>query len=121
MKCTLCGCELTKTNSKINLKSRSKQCNVCERKRIVAKQKEKQEVINAYKLGKGCRKCGYKEYACALDFHHINHNKKNKSISRMIDDNYSLDKIFKEIEKCELLCANCHRVHHQKERDNKTE
>ena len=112
MKCTKCGCQITKNNSKINLKSRSKQCKKCERVRIVAKQKEKQSVINAYKLGKGCSKCGYKEHACALDFHHVEPSKKNKSIARMIDDNYSLDKIFTEIKKCKILCANCHRVEH---------
>jgi len=83
-----------------------------ERARIVAKQKEKRVIISAYKIGKGCSKCGYKEYACALDFHHIIPKNKNKAIARMIDDNYSLDAIFKEIQKCVILCANCHRIKH---------
>ena len=112
MKCTKCKCVLTDTNSKIFLKSRSKQCNKCERERIVSRQKEKQAVVNAYKLGKGCCKCGYKEAACALDFHHKEPSEKSKSVSRMIDDNYSLDKIFQEIKKCKILCANCHRIEH---------
>jgi len=99
-------------SSKIKMQEYRKRNPCAERQRIVARQKEKQAVINAYKLGKGCSKCGYKEAACALDFHHKEPSKKSKSISRMIDDNYSLDKIFQEIKKCKILCANCHRIEH---------
>jgi len=67
-------------SSKIKMQEYRKRNPCAERQRIVARQKEKQAVINAYKLGKGCSKCGYKEAACALDFHHKEPSKKSKSI-----------------------------------------
>lgn len=116
-KCNKCGCNLIigKNISKARYK-RWKQCYQCERKRIVVRQKEKQQIVNAYKLGIGCSKCGYNKEACALDFHHLIPSEKNKAISRMIDDSYKLDSIFNEIKKCIILCANCHRIEHFKER-----
>jgi hypothetical protein len=43
-----------------------------------------------------------------LDFDHIKDKKYN--ISRMIHDGFSWKAIKKEVEKCEVVCANCHRV-----------
>lgn len=53
----------------------------------------------------GCIKCGYNECLAALDFHHI--TSKNKSPSACKNN---IQKIgTKELAKCILLCANCHR------------
>lgn len=49
-------------------------------------------------------------YKCVYDFHHINREEKDKNISTLI--NLSLDAFWEEINKCELLCANCHRMEH---------
>lgn len=75
-------------------------------------QKMKQ-FIDDYKLSKGCAICGYKKYAEVLEFHHNNRDKEF-SIGGM--KNYTLKKIKKEMEKCVLLCANCHRELHIKEK-----
>jgi len=79
--------------------------------------KEKMERINnlkkelKIKLGGKCSKCGYNKSFCALDFHH-NQGDKEGNVSRLIKD-FSKQKALKEIEKCILLCANCHReLHH---------
>ena len=50
----------------------------------------------------------------ALEFHHLNPNEKDFIIS---DRNLILDWniIKKELDKCELVCANCHREIHSKE------
>jgi L-lysine 2,3-aminomutase len=42
-----------------------------------------------------------------LEFDHL--KEKNNDISSMISQSYSLETIKKEIEKCEVRCANCHR------------
>ena len=64
-----------------------------------------------YKGGE-CMKCGYSKCMSALEFHHINPNEKDFGISQ--DGlNKSWDKIKKELDKCILVCANCHREIHE--------
>lgn len=44
-----------------------------------------------------------------LDFDHIDPSTKIDTISNLIRQSHSLEKIQEEIEKCQILCANCHR------------
>ena len=76
--------------------------------------KEVYQYCNNYKLSKGCQICGYNKYSEALDFHH----KGNKEfcISLGVQGSKNLNTIKKEIEKCVVLCANCHRELHAKEK-----
>lgn len=67
----------------------------------------KQELIE--KLGGKCVKCNGVFPQAVFDFHHISN--KLFGISNEIL-NKSKAEIFKEAEKCILLCANCHRIHH---------
>lgn len=55
----------------------------------------------------GCFDCGIKNHI-VLDFDHIRDKKYN--VSRMIHDGFSWKAISKEIEKCQVVCANCHRI-----------
>lgn len=52
--------------------------------------------------------CGYKRCIAALDFHHIDPEQKQFSISRK-GQCVSFEEAKKEVDKCMLLCANCHR------------
>ncbi|WP_198665672.1 homing endonuclease associated repeat-containing protein [Haloprofundus halophilus] len=63
----------------------------------------------------GCSNCSEHHPAC-LDFHHLNPETKEKSISKMITYGYGKARLREEIEKCELLCANCHRKLHHRNR-----
>lgn len=65
-------------------------------------------LIQNYKQARGCSNCGYKEYPQALQFDHLRDKKAN--VSDLIRSDYSLETIMKEIEKCQILCANCHAV-----------
>jgi len=67
-----------------------------------------QHVVNEIKTQLGCIDCGYNEHPIALDFDHI--TEKNFGISRAISRAYSIERILKEIENCEVRCANCHRI-----------
>ncbi len=60
-----------------------------------------------------CEKCGESHISC-LDFHHIDPKTKKYSISRLSFSSYSLKTIKEEIEKCIVLCSNCHRKEHYK-------
>ena len=64
-----------------------------------------------YKGGK-CEKCGYDKCLSALEFHHIDPSKKDFTISTVI--NRKFEKIKNELDKCVLVCANCHREIHEK-------
>lgn len=59
-------------------------------------------------LGGCCVVCGYSRYLGALEFHHRNPNEKDFEINSSL----GWDKISVELDKCDLLCANCHREVH---------
>ena len=61
----------------------------------------------AYKGGK-CSNCGYKKCPTALEFHHIDPENKDFAISKL-PHTRSWERVQNEIDKCNLLCANCHR------------
>lgn len=66
-----------------------------------------------YKYTLKCENCGFNKHPSALDFHHIGNNKEfNVSQMRCLD--MGINRILKEISKCRILCANCHRIlHHE--------
>ena len=63
-----------------------------------------------YKGGK-CEKCGYHKCIQALEFHHRNPEEKKFALSK-ISPSISLTELAAEVDKCILLCANCHRELH---------
>lgn len=74
------------------------------------RKRKKQEFVD--RLGGKCQICGYDRCISSLTFHHIDSKQKDSTISKLIA-NSSYEKIEKEIEKCILLCANCHgEIHH---------
>lgn len=56
-----------------------------------------------------CTDCGGTFPPVAMDFDHIGDDK-TAAITKMVHDGLSLARIAAEIEKCELVCANCHRI-----------
>ncbi len=75
-------------------------------KAVTQRRKKLREMAREYKGGK-CILCGYKKCSRALSFHHINPNKKDFGLSTK-GLTRSWEHIKKEIDKCVLLCANCH-------------
>ena len=66
----------------------------------------------AYQQSQGCRECGEDDPAC-LQFHHVR-GEKTETVGSMLLRGASAQRVFAEIEKCDVLCANCHRqVHYQ--------
>lgn len=63
-----------------------------------------------------CLKCG-ENHPAAMDFHHRVPSEKEAPLGEMIAKKYSREKILAEIAKCDVLCANCHRIHHWEERN----
>lgn len=70
------------------------------------------DAIDKYKMEKGCCVCGYKSHPRALQFHHREPDKKDFEICSMMRRNRTVEFILKEIEKCDVICANCHLILH---------
>lgn len=52
------------------------------------------------------------EETCCLDFHHRDPKSKEKCVARMILDGWSKKRVLEEIDKCDVVCSNCHRKIH---------
>ena len=71
--------------------------------------KETDDYIRNLKSNTKCTDCKKKHHWFQMDFDHVK-GKKDRAISQMVAQKVSLERIKKEIEKCELVCANCHRL-----------
>lgn len=56
-----------------------------------------------------CSRCGRNPSAPAMDFHHVDPSTKTDSMARLLSRCFQWGEIVKEIKKCSLLCAVCHR------------
>ena len=86
-------------------------CKLCSNARMSELRKERYNKVAQYKSEHGCKVCGEKRH-WVLDFHHRDEDEKEKNVSRMICKNFTWERIVEEMEKCDILCANCHRDHH---------
>ena len=75
------------------------------------RRKKRKEFAIKYKGGK-CQCCGYDKCTDALEFHHRDPSQKSFGIANA--QTCSMEKLIAELDKCDLLCANCHReLHHE--------
>lgn len=74
--------------------------------RAVVKRRRRVKTLAIERKGGRCQICGYNKYQGALDLHHVNGSKEfgiaEKGYTR------SWEKIKAEVDKCILVCANCH-------------
>lgn len=97
--------ELVAFYNRRNKKEPSVYCKSCTHNTTIDRQRNLKQQSIDYKGGKCCI-CGYANYNGALDFHHIDPSKKEFSIAR--SHLTSFDKVKSELDKCVLLCRNCH-------------
>lgn len=76
------------------------------------KRKEIKKYAVELKGGK-CQICGYNKCLSALEFHHIDPTKKDFAIGQNMKSLLN-DSFKEELNKCILLCSNCHREEHEK-------
>jgi hypothetical protein len=88
-------------------------CNLCSNSiRVKRKTRNKERAIEY--LGGKCKDCGGVYIQDVYDFHHRDPTQKEMQPNRMF--RLKWEKIKPELDKCDLLCANCHRTRHYKER-----
>lgn len=76
----------------------------------VKRRRKKIKILGVLYKGGKCEKCGYNKFFECLEFHHIDISKKDFTISQKVNHRWITVK--KEIDKCALLCSNCHRELH---------
>ncbi len=82
--------------------------------KVSAKQVRK-DIVRAYLEDHPCCQCGMADIR-VLDFHHRVPEQKTMGVSQMLVFNVSVGVLLEEIEKCDVLCSNCHRILHAEER-----
>ncbi len=102
--CRVCGKELKD--------SRRRRCGSCNTK--VRRVRAKLAAVSY--LGGRCQRCDYRESVAALEFHHRG---KDKAFKVASVSNRSWEIIRRELDKCDLLCANCHRIEHSNREDER--
>ncbi|MBI3290945.1 hypothetical protein HYZ76_01530 [Candidatus Falkowbacteria bacterium] len=80
-------------------------------KRAVDKRRKKIKLLAINYKGGKCKLCGYDRCRGALEFHHLDGLKKDFGLSTQ-GLTRSWDKTKKELDKCVLVCSNCHREIH---------
>jgi hypothetical protein len=117
-KCKKMVC-ITLFHSKRGVKYASSYCKHCIADKTTERKRNLKKLMVEYKGG-SCHKCGYNKYLGALDFHHINPEEKDFNPSHL--KTYILnDMVKEELDKCLLLCANCHRETHHEINEKKKE
>lgn len=82
---------------------------VLEQQRLYKRERKLQSI--AY-LGGKCQKCSNEYHPSVYEFHHRDPEDKDRDPSKMLS--LSWERLEAELNKCDLLCANCHRlVHHE--------
>lgn len=89
-------------------------CQPCRVLYVKTRRKKVKAALIAH-LGGKCERCSYDRCLEALEFHHKEPGEKDFTIAHKL--HWSLERLKKEVEKCHLLCANCHREVHVEEGD----
>jgi len=80
--------------------------------------KERREWWAEYRKDFKCKNCGIADFR-VLDFHHRDPAEKDLEIANLVGRARSVEGILLELEKCDCLCSNCHRIHHWEEKNLK--
>lgn len=108
VQCSRCGVSRNEEDFPLRQGKRHRWCRFCVNSYQRENRREiKQEIVD-FKGGR-CSRCGYNTCLEALELHHPDPGHKDLTVSAL---RKRLVKIQNEIEKCVLLCANCHRETH---------
>lgn len=116
-----CPCCERKLDESLFLKNRSKSdgigsiCRTCSNAVNRSYLERKREQIDRLK-DRPCSDCGGKFPPVCMDFDHRDRLTKTENVSKLVSRRYEL--ILQEIEKCDLVCANCHRIRTQSRLDH---
>ena len=90
-----------------------------ERNEYQRRRRDKRKDLLVERFGDRCHDCGGTFHKCMYDFHHVNPLEKKFEIAPALDRNWNT--ILEEVDKCVMLCSNCHRLRHYNEDRGTTE
>ena len=135
--CTKCGKQLPESEFSFKYKQLNllhNNCRSCQRPmrhaayeknkqyyydRITQRQRELLEWFEGKKSSLCCARCGF-SHPAAIQFHHRNPREKDMEIYTAVRKGWGKERILRELEKCEPLCANCHFILHWEERHTRS-
>ncbi len=79
--------------------------------------KERKDWFLEYKKTLACEKCSIQDHR-VLDFHHKDPLDKKDALANLSSHGKSKKTIMDEVNKCHVLCANCHRIVHWEEKNH---
>lgn len=94
-------------------KRKYKRCRLCRAEKVQRRRSKVKKLLVEYKGG-CCQFCGYNKSVKSLHFHHLDPNEKEFGVS-MKGRTLAIETLKKEVDKCILLCANCHGELHDEE------
>lgn len=86
-------------------------CMVCFKARV---RKKHFAIISEHFGGYKCADCGHEGHPASFDCHHSDPATKSFNIASAKRAGCSKERLIEELNKCELLCSNCHRIRHAK-------
>jgi hypothetical protein len=104
--------DIKKTYCELHQCHYEKRCKKCNSKAVQSRREKIKLLAFEYK-GSKCERCDYDRCLSAMEFHHLDPQGKDFGIS---DKGYtrSWQKVKEELDKCIMVCANCHREIHEK-------
>ena len=114
MNCTVCNKKLIGKQTKF-CSRKCKNTNGNLNNQVYLNQQErgiKRKLFFVNQLGGKCSECGYNKNLAALTFHHINPKEKVVKLDIRRMSNNSFNVLQDEVNKCQLLCHNCHMEEH---------
>jgi hypothetical protein len=110
------NCNISEFYNRRGKDNSSVYCKKCTNHQTVVRQRNLKKQMVDYKGGK-CNRCGYSKCLGALEFHHLDPSEKDFSLSNF--KRYTFNEIIREeLDKCVLLCSNCHREVHSDNFEN---
>lgn len=118
MKCVKCNTEQPESNfykRPNRIGKFQSYCKKCNHANVLERQRKFKLKCIEY-LGGKCQRCGYNKYIGALEFHHLDPKQKDFEVSKLKLTSWNKNSaiILNELDKCELVCSNCHREIHGK-------
>lgn len=95
---------------------KKKRCRTCLQAETVERVRKRMDYINAYKMARGCADCGWCEHPHALEFDHRPGEEKIDDVTKFRLRGTVAD-LIAEMKKCDVVCANCHRIRTAERRD----
>lgn len=80
------------------------------RRDLINTRNRERKALAVERFGGVCHDCGGTFPQCVYEFHHLDPSKKDWNPSQSLT--HSVERMWKELDKCIMLCSNCHKIRH---------